>query len=109
VIVLLMKISTILSELVDLLCFISFKFINLSFLILKSSQKLLVFPDNNFFAFFNHFQFLLKTSGKLLSPFNFFISSFVSNVSNFFFEIELVVNQNIVKFLILHRKILNRK
>lgn len=97
---LLTHVSVILPQSQDFFCFLIFKVLNLSILVLKNSKNLIVLSHYALFPFVHHFQLLIISFSKLLNFLNFLVTGSILNISDFFFEDQFVTNENVVKFFI---------
>lgn len=107
-VILLAEIGTVLPELGNFFCLLRIQLSDFSFFFLKCPEEFLIFPDKYFLGFLNHFQFLIKASGHLLSPFDLLVSSFVFDISDFLLKVELITDDDIVQFFVLHAQILRK-
>jgi hypothetical protein len=96
-----------LSETAHFLGFFALQIVAPALHVLEGSQKLLVFPVQHLFAFFAHFELLLKGFLKILDLFHFFVSGSVLEVPDFLFEIKFVADENVIEFFVFEGKILN--
>ena len=67
----------------------------------------MVFACNDLLGLFYHLDFLFTATSHLLIALDLLITSLVLNISNFFLEVELVADKDVVKFLVFHSHVLH--
>lgn len=98
--------TVVLSEPVKLLELLCFKVTYFPLVILEGSEQFLVLPVQDVLALLNHFDLLLERLDYILCLLHFLISRPVLEIPDFLLKVQLVTDQNIIKFLIFQRKLL---
>ena len=68
----------------------------------------MVLPGQDIFAIFDHLDFLLAGPSEVLGLLDLLVSGPVLNVSDLFFEVEFVIDEDVIELFVLHLEVLSR-